>query len=142
MVKRSNRHRENPFMTVYLEYGTAIGIWCANSPLWPGINACHLQRPDIRAQSSQLTEDSLFANEEESIYGHSVSGYCTQQADTITERCILPIPDYLHRIEILGRNSACAAPRYDGMKLYPLIGCNPPTTFSNSLPQDIHPLIR
>ena len=57
-------------MTVYLEYGTAIGIWCANSPLWPGINVCHLQRPDIRAQSSQLTEDSLLANEEESIYGH------------------------------------------------------------------------
>ena len=59
-------------MTVYLEYVTAIGIWCANSPLWPGINVCHLQRPDIRAQSSQLTEDSLFANEEESIYGPNV----------------------------------------------------------------------
>ena len=57
-------------MSEYYEYVKAIGIWCANSPLWPGINVCHLQRPDIRAQSSQLTDDSLLANEEESIYGH------------------------------------------------------------------------
>jgi hypothetical protein len=70
MVNRSNRHRKNPRMSVYYEYVEAIGIWCANSPLWPGINVCHLQRPDIRAQSSQFIEDSLLANEEESIYGY------------------------------------------------------------------------
>ena len=56
-------------MSEYCKYVKAIGIWCANSPLWPGINVCQLQRPDIRLQSSQLTKDSLLANEEESIYG-------------------------------------------------------------------------
>jgi len=56
-------------MSVYYMYVKAIGIRCANSPLWPGICVCHLERPDIRMQSSQLTTDSLLANEEESIYG-------------------------------------------------------------------------
>jgi hypothetical protein len=28
------------------------------------------ERPDIRMQSSQITEDSLLASEEESIYGY------------------------------------------------------------------------
>jgi len=60
-------------MSVYYEYVEAIGTWCANSPLWPGINVCHLQRPDIRALSSQFTEGSLLANEEESIYGRSAA---------------------------------------------------------------------
>jgi hypothetical protein len=57
-------------MSEYYKYVKAIGTWYANSPLWPGINACHLHRPEIRAQSSHLTKDSLLANEEESIYGH------------------------------------------------------------------------
>ena len=86
MVNRSNRHQRNPLMSTYYQYEKAIGIWCANSPLWPGINVCHLQRPDIRAQSSQFIKDSPLANEEESIYGHYAAesgGWCETSAFTL-----------------------------------------------------------
>ncbi len=57
-------------MSTYSKYDKAIGRWRANKPLWPGINACQLERPDIRMQSSHVRHNSLLANEEESIYGH------------------------------------------------------------------------
>ena len=58
-------------MSEYPEYEEAIGSWRANSPLWPGINVCRLQRPDIRAQSYLTCLQQIACNEEESIYGHS-----------------------------------------------------------------------
>jgi hypothetical protein len=67
-------------MSVYYEYDKAIGTWCANSPLWPGISVCHLQRPDIRVQSSPLIKDSKLASEEESIYGRF---YCSRSVSAI-----------------------------------------------------------
>jgi len=43
MENWSNRRWENPLMSEHFECVEAIGTQRANSPLWPGINVCHLR---------------------------------------------------------------------------------------------------
>ena len=61
MANRSNRRQSNPGIAEYTKYVEAIGNRRANNPLWPGINVCQLERPDIRMQSCHVCQNRLLA---------------------------------------------------------------------------------
>ena len=78
-------------MSTCIKHGQTIGSQRANSPLWPGINACQLIEAEYTcAVDPKKPKDSLLANEEESIYGHSRSYGVCLKSNTGHSRIVAP----------------------------------------------------